>query len=171
MSDDVAPKRKPGRPKGSGIGRKNKPGAGRPAFVVTDAMRETVMRMLAVNESQDDIALAIGCHSDTLKVRFRHELSVGRAVKRAQIVNMVFEKALAGNAGMTKLAIDLTSIPNKPDEPYRLPEAKAETAKVAEPKPQKLGKKEEQLLAAQNPDPGTPMGELMAARRRGAAIQ
>lgn len=170
MSDDVAPKRKRGRPKGSGVGRKNKPGAGRPPAVVTEAARETVMRMVSVGESHVDIAAAIGVAKNTLVAWFDAELAVGRAVKRAQLVNMVFDKALSGNAGMTKLAIELTAIANKSDAPYRLPEAKPEPV-AAEPKPPKLGKKEEQMLAAQNPDPGTPMGELMAARRRGAAIQ
>jgi hypothetical protein len=33
-------------------------------------------------------------------------------------------------------------------------------------KQQKLGKKEEALLAAQQPDPGTPLGDLMARRQQ-----
>ena len=168
MTDGEVQKRKRGRPKGSGLGRKNKPGAGRPPFVVTDAMRETVMRMVAVNESHRDIALAIGCNSSTLALRFKDELDTGRAVKRAQLVNAVFAKALEGNAGMLKLAIDITSIPNGPDKPYQIPDAKPAAAEPPAPKPEKIGKKEQQLLDARNPDTGNRMGELMAARRHAA---
>ncbi len=150
-------------------GRKNKPGAGRPKFVPTDAHREQVEQMVAVGTGEDDIAELVGCARMTLRKHFPKELRFGRVKKRAEVVGMAFDAARSGNAAMIKHLEVMTGIAasGQPAK-YKVPEIEKPAPAEKPAKAPKLGKKEEQLLAAQNPDQGTPMGELMAARQQAA---
>lgn len=166
MTDQPIQKRGRGRPKGSGVGKKIKPGSGRPPFKPTDEQRDTVEQMLAVGTTLEDIALLFGITTTTLSVHFADEIRLGRVRKRSEVVTMAFKAARNGNASMIKHLETMTGIAaiGRPAQ-YEVPAAEKE---APTPRPPKLGKKEEQLLAAQHPDTGTPMGELMAARQRGA---
>ena len=50
----------------------------RPAFVVTDAMREKAQYLAGLGVPQDDIAKMVGCAPKTLRKRFREELDRGQ---------------------------------------------------------------------------------------------
>ena len=69
----------------------------RPAFVVTDAMRERVRYLAGVGVPQDDIAKIIGCAPKTLRKRFRDDLDRGVAEANATMCGYLFASAKAGN--------------------------------------------------------------------------
>jgi hypothetical protein len=165
MSDQPV-KRGPGRPPASKP--KAKLTRGRPRYEPAAAQKQMVEHLLAVGEHHEDIAKVIGISLPVFYSRFAAQITDARLRLRAGFLAVVFEKAMDGNATMLKLAMDLTALPEVA-APYKLPEAKAEAP--AEPKPEKLGKKERQALAAANPDTSTPMGELMARRARGDRVQ
>src|SRR5215831_18116797 len=69
----------------------------RPAFVVTDAMREKVQYLAGLGVPQDDIAKIIGCAPKTLRTRFREELDRGVAEANAMVAGYLFNSAKEGN--------------------------------------------------------------------------
>ena len=69
----------------------------RPAFVVTDAMREKVQYLAGLGVPQDDIAKIIGCAPKTLRKRFREELDRGVAEANAMVAGYLFNSAKQGN--------------------------------------------------------------------------
>ena len=69
----------------------------RPAFVVTDAMREKVQYLAGLGVPQDDIAKIIGCAAKTLRKRFREELDRGVAEANAMVAGYLFNSAKQGN--------------------------------------------------------------------------
>jgi hypothetical protein len=167
MTETVQPKRKRGRPPAPKP--QAKPVRGRPRYVPAAEQRVMVSHLLAVGETQQDIQKLLGISHPVFLSRFRTEIEDARLRLRASFLAVVFEKALDGNASMLKLALDLTALPDSTDKPYELPKAQPE---AEEPKAPKLGKKEQQALAAANPDTSTPMGRLMAERaKRGARVQ
>ena len=110
------------------------------------------------------MANAIDVSPATLKRHFRAELKQRDAMRdrlEARRFEIAMEQANAGNVGALKelgKMIERNDLmlygQNTPPKP-----SKKET------KPAKLGKKEEALLAAQQPDTGTTLGELMARRQ------
>jgi len=166
MTETAKPKRGPGRPPAP------KPQAkrmrGRPRYIPAAEQKTMVEHLLAVGESHEDIGKLLGISQPVFRDRFAAQITDARLRLRAGFLAVVFEKAMDGNASMLKLAMDLTA---QPDEvkPYELPKAAAEVP--VEPRPEKLGKKAQQALAAANPDVSTPMGELMARRARGDRVQ
>lgn len=167
MSDEPK-KRGPGRPPApkpkSGLSR------GRPRYEPKAAQTVMVRNLLSVGESHDAIGTLLGISQPVFRSRFAAEISDARLRLRAAFLAVVFEKALDGNASMLKLAMDLTAEAEEA-KPYELPKSQPEGEAPAEPKPEKLGKKERQALAAANPDVSTPMGEMMARRARGERVQ
>jgi hypothetical protein len=69
----------------------------RPAFFVTDAIREKVQYLAGLGVSQDDIAKIIGCAPKTLRKRFREELNRGVAEANAMVAGYLFNSAKQGN--------------------------------------------------------------------------
>ena len=69
----------------------------RPAFVVTDGMREKVQYLAGLGVPQDDIAKIIGCAPKTLRKRFREELDRGVAEANAMVAGYLFNSAKQGN--------------------------------------------------------------------------
>ena len=69
----------------------------RPAFVVTDAMREKVQYLAGLGVPQDDIAKIIGCAPKTLRKRFREILDRGVAEANAMVAGYLFNSAKQGN--------------------------------------------------------------------------
>jgi hypothetical protein len=69
----------------------------RPAFVVTDAMREKVQYLAGLGVPQDDIAKIINCAPKTLRKRFREELDRGVAEANAMVAGYLFNSAKQGN--------------------------------------------------------------------------
>lgn len=161
---DEAPKRGRGRPWPK---PEAKAPRGRPRYLPRAEQHQMVEHLLAVGESQADIAGLLGIAEGTFRAKFAKEITDARLRLRAGFVAVVIEKAMGGNATMLRLAMDLTGLPDAA-VPYKVPEV--EEAKP-EPMPAKLGKKAQQALDAANPDTATPMGRLMAARAQGSRVQ
>jgi hypothetical protein len=126
--------------------------------------RAMVERLVAAGESHENIGKLLGIGQPVFRDRYANEIADGRLKLRSALLAVMFEKALDGNASMLKLAMEITALPEE-DKPYELPQAKPE--EPIEEKAPKLGKKEQQALAAQNPDKSTKMGALMARRAQG----
>jgi hypothetical protein len=69
----------------------------RPAFVVTDAMREKVQYLAGLGVPQDGIAKIICCAPKTLRKRFREELDRGVAEANAMVAGYLFNSAKQGS--------------------------------------------------------------------------
>lgn len=75
---------------------------GRPPFFASADDRARVAEMASCAMPQADIARVIGCTMPTLRKHFREELSTGAAVKRAEIVGLLYANARAGNVSAQK---------------------------------------------------------------------
>ena len=165
MTDEPA-RRGPGRPKATPP--KAKAPVGRPRYAPKAEQRKMVEHLIAAGETHANIGELLGISQPVFRSRFAIEIADARPRLRSAFIAVVFEKALEGSATHLKMALDLTALPEE-HKPYVLPTAQPEAP--PEPKPEKLGKKERQALAAQNPDVSTPMGELMARRAKGHRVQ
>jgi hypothetical protein len=112
---------------------------GRPAYRPTLEDRQTVEQMKFCGESDATIARALSIDPDTLRKHFADELADGHAQRRKEVIGMLFKSARGGNVAAQK----------KLEEMGRVSGA-AEALKGREKKQPKLGKKEEQKLAAAN---------------------
>lgn len=120
--------------------------------------------LVALGWSNKRIADALFITLPTLRKHYFSELKfrdVARDRLNATMATKLWDLFMAGNVAAGKEFRDFlekndlmlfgqTEQPRKPE------------------KPPKLGKKEAAALAAQNPDSGTPLGELMARRQSGA---
>jgi hypothetical protein len=75
---------------------------GRPPFKITQNNRHRVELLVAVGETQDFIARAIGCSAVTLRAHFASELEFGAARIRAEIISMLFRASERGNVSALK---------------------------------------------------------------------
>ena len=138
---------------------------GRPEHIVTQQNRNRVSMLVALGWSNKRIAAALFVTQPTLRKHYFSELrfrDVARDRLNAELAMKLWEQVQTGNVGGIKefqkllerndlMQYGQTSQPRKADgKPL---------------KQVKLGKKEEALLAAQQPDTGTPLGELMALRQ------
>jgi hypothetical protein len=75
------------------------PGAGRPAFVPTDAERKQVEAFSGYGLPIEQIAVLVrdGIHIDTLRAHFATELQSGKAKANAQVGKTLFQKVMAGD--------------------------------------------------------------------------
>lgn len=84
-------------------GRKNnggyRPGAGRPAFVPTDAERKQVEALSGYGLPQEQIAVLVrdGIALDTLRTHFQQQLGTGKAKANAQVGKTLFQRAIGGD--------------------------------------------------------------------------
>jgi hypothetical protein len=76
-----------------------RPGAGRPAFVPTDAERKQVEALSGYGLPIEQIAVLVrdGIHIDTLRAHFTNELHSGKAKANAQVGKTLFQKVMAGD--------------------------------------------------------------------------
>lgn len=76
-----------------------RPGAGRPAFVPTDADRKQVETLSGYGLPIDQIAVLVrdGISVDTLRAHFADELKSGKAKANGQIAQTLFQKAKSGS--------------------------------------------------------------------------
>lgn len=118
------------KPKGSSKG-------GRPSYRASLEDRQTVEEMKFCGESENVIARALGIDPDTLRKHFPDELADGHAQRRKEVIGMLFKAARGQNVAAIK----------KLEEMGRAAGA-AESVKGRETKAPKLGKKEEQKVAA-----------------------
>lgn len=111
---------------------------GRPAYRPSLEDRQMVEQMKFCGDSENTIARALGIDPDTLRKHFPEELADGHAQRRKEVVGMLFGAARSGNVAAIK----------RLEEMGRVAGAQ-EAVKSREAKAPKLGKKEEQKLAAQ----------------------
>ncbi|WP_043062363.1 hypothetical protein [Brucella anthropi] len=118
-------------------GNKN---SGRPEFAPTDEDREKVRVLKAGGMTNEAIAEVIGVSEPTLRKHFSYELDIATAKVRADLLMARYRAAMGGNVQAQNKMIEQVS-------------ANAVQRKVSpekEEKKPKLGKKEEQKLAAEN---------------------
>lgn len=136
--------------------RRDRPG--RPEFLVSQEMRDKVRMLIGSGMEAADVAIVMGCVKQTLYKYFPDEIRHARVIMKAEALELVWKQARDGSSPMIRRAVELTSVPqtrealltNRGVEP--------------EPKPEKIGKKEAQRLAAAHPDESDPLGALMAQR-------
>lgn len=113
--------------------------------------RSKVRMLRAVGFSRAEIADVLGVSKPTLEKYYLFELNEGVAQERATAVGWLRESAAAGNVSAQKAYISLLEVGK----------AMVPTAPVAEDrKPERLGKKEERVLAA-NEAPPAEWGDLI----------
>lgn len=146
----------------------NHGGKGRPPHIPTTENRNRVNLLLACGWSNERIAGAMRVTEPTLRKHYFSELkhrAVARDRLNAALLMKGFDGVQKGNATAIRLFLQLIERNDLMQYGQALPPAQAD--KPAKPaKLPKLGKKEEALLAAHQPDVGTPMGELMARRQQ-----
>ena len=76
-----------------------RPGAGRPAFVPTDAERKQVEALSGYGLPFEQIAVLVrdGIDADTLRKHFSQELMSGKAKANGQVGKTLFQKVMAGD--------------------------------------------------------------------------
>lgn len=135
---------------------------GRPEHIPTQENRNRVNALLAYGWSNKRIAASLRCDLKTLRKHYFPELKF-REVARDRLLAMmtmkVLEQVQAGNVAAVK---ELRKMLEQNDLMIY-----GQTQQPPNPeKPPKLGKKEQALLEAQQPDTGTPLGDLMAQRQQ-----
>lgn len=118
-------------------GNKN---SGRPEFSPTDEDREKVRVLKACGMSCDAIAEVIGISEPTLRKHFSYEIDIATAKVRADLFMARYHAAKGGNV----------QAQNKMIEQVSANAAQRKISPEKEEKKPKLGKKEEQKLAAEN---------------------
>ena len=140
---------------------------GRPEHVPTEQNRNKVSMLTALGWSNGRIAASMFITVPTLRKHYFSELRY-RAVARdrldATIAMRLWDEVQKGNVGAIK---EFSRFLDRND--MMLLGTADRAAKAKKPKLPKVGKKDAAIAAAREPDPGTPMGELMA-RRQGQRI-
>jgi hypothetical protein len=138
---------------------------GRPQHIASQQNRNRVSMLVALGWSNKRIADAMFVTLPTLRKHYFSELKhrdVARDRLNATMATKLWELFMAGNVAAGR---EFRDVLQKNDLMlYGQTEPVASSAK-AEKKP-KLGKKEEASEAAHNPDLGSPLGQLMAARQQ-----
>jgi hypothetical protein len=132
---------------------------GRPAHIATQQNRNKVTMLVAFGWSNERIARALGITPPTLRRNYFHQLKF-RDEQRdrldAAMAMRLWQQVEAGNVAAMKEFRALVERNDLMTYGQSAP---------PEPKEPKLGKKEQALAAAQQPDTGTSLGELMARRQ------
>jgi hypothetical protein len=133
-----------------GAKRRPKSKRGRPSFEPTPAQRKMVSVAAGAGCTQDAIAVAIGITKPTLMKHFAAELTTVAHVRRFEVIQGLYEAALAGSAAAAKAylaaGVKPTDAKPTPDEPeVAMPEGKKAQAE-ANAKVNHKGTSWEQLL-------------------------
>jgi len=136
-------------------------GRGRPQHIPTQDNRNKVSMLLAFGWANERIAAALAITLPTLRKHYFSQLKF-RAEQRdrmdAALSLRLWQEAMAGNVAAMK---EFRALVEKNDLMlYGQP-----LVPTPKPKQPKLGKKEAAIAAAQTPDTGTTLGELMALRQ------
>jgi hypothetical protein len=140
---------------------------GRPEHVASQQNRNRVSLLVAMGWSNVRIAAALMITQPTLRKHYFSELKF-RDVARDRLVAQVGVKLLDGvNAGNVSAIREFQKYLERNDlmiygQTHRPQQQRPDKAA----KTPKLGKKEQAVVAAQQPDVGTPMGDLMARRQQ-----
>lgn len=128
---------------------------GRPPHKPTKNSRNRVEVLVASGMYAFQIAAVLDISEPTLREHYSHELLVGGARKRAEMLEAMFSSGLGGNASSMKAWLTISQEVNT--------DAPAAPAAPERDQP-KLGKKEQEMADAQHPDTGSTLGALMARR-------
>jgi transcriptional regulator with XRE-family HTH domain len=111
---------------------------GRKKTRISNDSRDRVAMLRASGMTQQEIADAIGCSVPTLVEFFSFELTEGKAVKRAEMLQVLWNTGIAGNVTAMRTWLQLNEKSVTPRE-------------VSRPRPEpKLGKKEQALVDAKS---------------------
>ena len=137
---------------------------GRPEHVASQQNRNRVSLLVALGWSNRRIASAMFVTLPTLRKHYFSELKF-RAVARDRLVAQLGVRLLDGvNAGNVSAIREFQKYLERNDL-MNYGQASRPVAEGRKPSQPKLGKKAQAAAAAQQPDPGTPLGELMARRQ------
>lgn len=138
---------------------------GRPEHLATQQNRNRVSLLVAMGWSIGRIAAALYITQPTLRKHYFSELKY-RDVARDRLVSQLGIKLLDGvNAGNVSAIREFQKYLERNDlMEYGQTRQLQKAAKPS--KAEKLGKKAAALAAAQQPDVGTPLGELMMRRQQ-----
>lgn len=138
---------------------------GRPEHVATQQNRNRVSLLVALGWSNARIAAALYITQPTLRKHYFSELKF-RDVARDRLVAHLGVKLLEGvNEGSIAAIREFQKYIERNDLMlYGQTRPLQKSEKTV--KPEKLGKKAAALAAAQQPDAGTPLGELMMRRQQ-----
>ena len=120
--------------------------SGRPSHQPTPKELKYVEALSSYGVPEDDIARVVGITIKTLRKHYRDQLENGATRANAQIAGFLFTAAKKGSVPAMMFWLRCRS---------RWAEGSALSA---------LGKKEERLAQAQQPDLSSPVGEVLAAR-------
>jgi P27 family predicted phage terminase small subunit len=140
---------------------------GRPAHIATQENRNRVSMLLAFGWSNERIAGAIGVTTPTLRKCYKAELKIREAARdrlEARTAMLLWEQFQGGNPSAGREFRKLL----ERNDLMRFGQQRPPSGHGKGDKPEKaikLGKKDAARQAAHEPDPGTPLGELMAARQ------
>ncbi|UGA46715.1 hypothetical protein HU230_0012005 [Bradyrhizobium quebecense] len=143
-------------------------GRGRPEHVANQQNRNRVSLLVALGWSNARIASALFITQPTLRKHYFSELKF-RDVARDRLVAQVGVKLMDGvNAGNVSAIREFQKYLERNDlMMYGQTQQPAKASAVEKPAPaEKVGKKAAAIAAAQQPDAGTPLGELMARRQQ-----
>jgi hypothetical protein len=140
---------------------------GRPEHIPSQQNRNRVSLLVAMGWSNARIAAALMITQPTLRKHYFSELKFRDTARDRLDANVglkLWEGVMTGSVSAIR---EFRAFVDRNDlmqygQTSRPRAAKPEKAL----KPPKLGKKEEALLAAHQPDAGTPLGELMARRQQ-----
>lgn len=133
---------------------------GRPEHVASQQNRNKVSMLVAFGWSNSRIAAALFVTEPTLRKHYFSELKFREVARDRLFTGLVmkcWDQVQAGNVGAMK---EFQKLLDRNDLMQY-----GQAAQPTKPKAPKLGKKEADIAAAQMPDPGTPLGELMAQRQ------
>jgi hypothetical protein len=137
-------------------------GRGRPAHVASQQNRNRVSMLVALGWSNKRIAAALFVTLPTLRKHYFSELKfreVARDRLDATLATKLWDLFLAGNVAAGK---EFRKLVERNDLMLYGQSAPPDTRPAKAPK---LGKKEQALVDARQPDTGTTMGELIAMRQ------
>jgi hypothetical protein len=129
---------------------------GRPPHQPDDRARKQVESMASYQIPQDEIARVMQITPPTLRKHYAYELETAHVRANALVAQSLFQKAIGSGPGSVVACIFWL----KARAGWR--EALPPNEEFVE---EKLGKKEAAIMAAQNPDSGSTLGELMVRRQ------
>lgn len=121
---------------------------GRPRHVATEENRLKVTELLSAGMPLADVALALRIDEKTLTRAYAQEVRFGRVERRVEVISLLFKAARTGNVSAIKHLDGITAV--------AAAESKVtEPGIEAQPKPRRLGKKEQAVLEAEQAGAGT----------------
>jgi hypothetical protein len=141
---------------------------GRPEHIPSQQNRNRVSLLVAMGWSNARIAAALMITQPTLRKHYFSELKFRDTARDRLDANVglkLWEGVMSGSVSAIR---EFRAFVDRNDLMTYGQASRPRPVKPAEKpaKPVKLGKKEEALLAAHQPDVGTPMGELMVRRQQ-----